>query len=321
MDNVCHTLVGAALAESGLGRRTSLGFATLLIGANLPDLDALAYLESPLAALEWRRGWSHGLLAMALLPLLLTLFIIAIDRLGRRMRRAVLPTEVRAGQILLLSGIAILSHPLLDLLNTYGVRWLIPWNGRWSYGDSLFIIDPWLWLVLGGGVIASRRRRRARERHVIPEVPARRALLFGVVYIAAMALSGAVAERLVAREFRALGGGGISDVMAGPVAVTPFARHVVVRQDSVYRTGTFRWFEQPHVDPAGVRTYPAIRPADPAVAAAAASPDGRRFLTWARFPTFSVERAPAGDVVHIVDLRYANRPGVSFGTVSLPVGD
>ena len=44
MDNVCHTLVGAALAESGLGRRTSLGFATLLIGANLPDLDVLAYL-------------------------------------------------------------------------------------------------------------------------------------------------------------------------------------------------------------------------------------------------------------------------------------
>ena len=67
MDNVCHTLVGAALAESGLGRRTSLGFATLLIGANLPDLDVLAYLDGPFAALEWRRGWSHGVVALAVL--------------------------------------------------------------------------------------------------------------------------------------------------------------------------------------------------------------------------------------------------------------
>jgi hypothetical protein len=31
MDNVCHTLVGAALAEAGLKRRTALGTATLII--------------------------------------------------------------------------------------------------------------------------------------------------------------------------------------------------------------------------------------------------------------------------------------------------
>lgn len=319
MDNVCHTLIGAALAESGLGRRTSLGFATLLIGANLPDLDVLAYLDSPLAALEWRRGWSHGVLAMAALPLLLTGLMVTLDRLGRRMRRAVLPTEVRAGQILLLSTIAILSHPLLDLLNTYGVRWLVPWSDRWSYGDTLFIIDPWLWLVLAVGVLASRRRRHARERNVVPEVPARRALLIGVVYIAAMAVSGAAAERLAAREFRALAGGPIRDMMASPVAMTPFTRQVVARQDTVYRTGTFRWFSRPHIDPVGVRSYSAVRSADPAVAAAAASPDGRRFLGWARFPTFVVDRGSASDVVHIVDLRYTNRPGVSFGAVSVPV--
>jgi inner membrane protein len=44
----------------------------------------------------------------------------------------------------------VLSHPTLDWLNNYGMRWLMPFDGRWFYGDALFIIDPWVWLVLGG---------------------------------------------------------------------------------------------------------------------------------------------------------------------------
>ena len=42
MDNLCHTLVGAALAQSGLKRRSPLGTVTLLIGANLPDVDVIS---------------------------------------------------------------------------------------------------------------------------------------------------------------------------------------------------------------------------------------------------------------------------------------
>ncbi|MGE5927615.1 MAG: metal-dependent hydrolase, partial [Gemmatimonadota bacterium] len=95
MDNVCHTLAGAALAESGLARRTALGYATLLIGANLPDLDVLAFLGGPLADLEWRRGWSHGVVALAVLPFLLVALMLVIDRVSQRMRRAVIPSEVR----------------------------------------------------------------------------------------------------------------------------------------------------------------------------------------------------------------------------------
>ena len=46
-----------------------------------------------------------------------------------------------------------LSHPFLDWLNNYGVRLLMPFSDRWFYGDTLFIVDPWLWLILGGGVM------------------------------------------------------------------------------------------------------------------------------------------------------------------------
>ncbi len=38
----------------------------------------------------------------------------------------------------------------MDWTNNYGVRLLLPWDGRWFYGDLVFIVDPYLLLVLGG---------------------------------------------------------------------------------------------------------------------------------------------------------------------------
>ena len=43
MDNLCHTLVGAALAQAGPGRRTRYGLATAMIAANLPDVDVAVF--------------------------------------------------------------------------------------------------------------------------------------------------------------------------------------------------------------------------------------------------------------------------------------
>ena len=69
IDPVCHTLVGAGLARSGLAQADRIRHRTLLIGANLPDVDVLAYLWGPGADLAFRRGWTHGVLALALWPL------------------------------------------------------------------------------------------------------------------------------------------------------------------------------------------------------------------------------------------------------------
>ncbi len=320
MDNVCHTLAGAALAESGLARRTALGYATLLIGANLPDLDVLAFLGGPLADLEWRRGWSHGVVALAVLPFALTALMLVVDRAFQRMRRAVIPSEARPGQLFLLSLVSIASHPVLDTLNTYGVRWLLPWSGDWSYGDTLFIIDPWVWLALGAGVWISRKRRRARERNVVPEIPARRAIAFTLAYIAIMVAANVASRRAAAREMQALHPGPIRSMMASPAPVNPFVRLIVVQQDDAYRVASFSWLTDPRIDAASLREFPAAPPTHPAIAAAAATPHGRRFLGWARFPSFSIDSSQGGYLVHIVDLRYALRPGVRFGSVSVNVG-
>ncbi|HEU4681510.1 MAG TPA: metal-dependent hydrolase, partial [Gemmatimonadales bacterium] len=146
IDPLCHTLAGAALSRAGLGGRTALGATALMAGANLPDIDALAYLAGPGADLEWRRGWTHGILALLVLPFVLTGSLLLVHRLSW-VRRRTQPAPLVPKQLLLLSSIAILSHPMLDTLNTYGVRWLMPFSGRWFYGDTLFILDPWVWIA------------------------------------------------------------------------------------------------------------------------------------------------------------------------------
>ena len=184
-------------------------------------------------------------------------------------------------------------------------------RGDWYYGDTLFIVDPWLWLLLVVGVVASRR---ARTR------PAKIALIASACYVVGMALSGAAARRIARRELTALGGP-VDPLMVAPRPLTPFSRQVVAAQGSRYVTGTFRWFASPHVETTSTRSYPRPRPDDPLLARARTLAVGRRFLGWARFPTLRADTSTAGDVVlHLIDLRYADRPGAGFGSVTLPLG-
>jgi inner membrane protein len=278
----------------------------------------VAYFAGPAADLEWRRGWTHGVLALALLPLLLTLALLLVHWATGWWRRWSGSASVSAGQLLLLSGIAVLSHPILDTLNTYGVRWLMPFSAEWFYGDTLFIIDPWIWFVLTVGVVSSVRRHKTK-RHS-RRAPAWQALGLVTIYAAAMALSARQAGRTVRREITMKFGMPVEGAMVGPVPFNPFVREFVVEQGEHYRVGTFRWLSTPTVDLNGVASYPRKRPSHPAVSMAADTPLGRRFLGWARFPTFDVEQLTEDQmVVHIMDLRYARVPGERFGTVSIPV--
>ena len=223
-------------------------------------------------------------------------------------------------QVLYLAGIAVLTHPILDTLNTYGVRWLMPFSGRWYYGDTLFIVDPWLWLILGVGYVLSGERRRSRRFSGWAARPASAALMIASVYIVVMAGLGLVARKIVTRELRSVTGEEIEALMVGPAPLTPLVRNVVAAQRTSYRLAEFRWLRRPHVDVASLRSYPRARPHDAAVDAAVGTPLGRRFLSWARFPVIEVERHTDGSAqVHLIDLRYADRPGAGFGTVTIPV--
>ena len=64
MDNLAHTLVGAALARAGLDRVSPLATPTLVIGANLPDLDVLAGFSGGLSYLDYHRGITHSVIGL-----------------------------------------------------------------------------------------------------------------------------------------------------------------------------------------------------------------------------------------------------------------
>ena len=159
MDPVTHTLVGASLAETRLGRMSPFAAPTLILGANAPDMDAVTMLVDRDLSLGFRRGWTHGALAIALLPLVLTGLICLLDRCIARWRGTA--PRARPGRLLLLAYVAVASHPALDWLNTYGVRFLMPFDGRWFYGDALFIMDPLVWLLAGAAVVAAHSRTAA----------------------------------------------------------------------------------------------------------------------------------------------------------------
>jgi inner membrane protein len=290
MDNLAHTLAGAALAEAGLKRRTALGAATLMIGANLPDVDAVLYFVDPLTALAWRRGVTHGVLAMLVLPLVLVGAMLAWARLAeRRGKRYADP--VRPRQILILAAIGVWLHPALDWLNVYGIRLLSPFSERWFYGDVLWIIDPWLWLTLALGVFLSRRRGRAGRSDA--GRPARVAVGLVTAYLALM-----WAGSLTARRLASAHAPGAAQVVAAPVALDPFRRDLIVETNGLYLTGAAVLGPGGSAELDGPRIP--IRSATPEARTAAASPRGRAFLSWSRLPYF--EPVPGG--VRIGDARY-----------------
>src|ERR1041385_60225 len=301
MDNLTHTLTGLALADSGLKRTTRLGTIPLLVAANLPDLDGLSYVfGSGTDGLGFRRGWTHGILAMLLWPPLLLAVMVLAAKLTRRKLE-----WVRWRWLLLLAVIGVWSHPLLDLLNTYGVRLLMPFSSRWFYGDALFIVDPWIWLTLTIGIVWSRRARI--------DAPARTALALSAAYALAMAVGSQRAEAAAEHESS---GPPARRTLASPVAGNPLERRIIRDLGDHYVTGHARlgasWrFVADGEQPNGCNT--------PAAELAARTAPGVVFLRWARFPFCVAE--PQGNVLRVIisDLRYGGGGSPARLTGPVPV--
>lgn len=300
VDNLCHSLVGAAVGRAGLARRTTLGMSTLVIANNLPDIDVAVFATSTLA-MSFRRGWTHGVLAQAALPILLAGAMLAYDRLILQ-KRAKAPPPASARELLLLSYLGVLLHVFMDLMNSYGIRLLMPFSGQWFYGDALFIVDPWLYLTLGLGWWWSHQRERKGGANA--SRPARVGVALASIYVLVM-LGSSVAARATVRDGLARAGRDADTrFMVTPVAVNPFNREVVVDVGDRYEKGHL-WFEPlPHFRPAGFGMPKGLD--DPDAQQALQSPVARAFMRWSRFPFVQVDRSTSPPAVWINDYRYAN---------------
>jgi inner membrane protein len=319
MDPITHTLAGATMARAGLDRRTPLATAALLLGANAPDIDIVtAFLHDENASLACRRGWTHGPLAWIALPFAVAGVLMAWDRWVRR-RRDPTATPVRRDALFYLAALGVFSHPALDWLNTYGIRLLKPFSETWFRGDSVFIIDPWLWLVMGAGLIVARRAQPNQSR--VARF-ARTAGMLAIAYVATMIGLSLQGKRLVRSAAEAAGIAPITDVLYSPRPATPLAADIVVRTPDAYHPGALRWLSDPRVTFSGI-VIPRGDWSASVVKRASATPAARNYLVWSQFPYVRVEAQGADTTVFFGDARYragpaGNLSGISVSLPALP---
>ncbi|WP_017671370.1 metal-dependent hydrolase [Blastomonas sp. AAP53] len=318
MDNFTHSLAGWALGRAGLKRMTGLAVPTLIIGANLPDIDAvLSVLGTQSLAL--RRGLTHGPIALLILPILLTAAMIAYERWQvRRRKRPRDRLPVRPAPLLFLAYVGTLSHPALDYMNNYGIRLLEPFSPRWFYGDTLFIVDAVLWTILPLGIWASRRREAAGRAGW--ERPAQAALVLALVYIGGNFAFSVKAERDTAIAVRAQRGITPDLVIANAVPVRFWHRDMLWRGDSLIGRGSVNALGG--MAPALAAGAEATNMASPWIARAKAqSLDAQAFLFWARMPYARLSDIPGGKRVTLRDARFDSSPIADRFTVIVDVKD
>ena len=167
MDNVTHSLVGVALADATMGRRSPksrpLVVGAGLIAANLPDID-LAYsaiTPAPVGYLLHHRGHTHTIVGLVVLAVALVLAYRLLPPV-RAMRFA------ERLRLWLLIAVALASHLAMDALNSYGVHPFYPVDNAWYYGDAVFIFEPSLWVVLGVAVAWNGRSGTSRLAAALP---------------------------------------------------------------------------------------------------------------------------------------------------------
>ena len=159
MDNLTHSLVGLAAAKAGLERLSPRATAICILAANAPDSDIIWLIFGDRwSFLQHHRGITHSILGTLCLALALPILIYAIEWAVSRLRGKQL--EINLAGLFVASIIVSATHPLMDWTNNYGIRPLLPWNPQWFYGDLVFVVDPFLWLLFGGAsfLLTSRTR-------------------------------------------------------------------------------------------------------------------------------------------------------------------
>ncbi len=222
MDPVTHLLVGAVTGQLVAGRKLGFGRAAVwgAVAAELPDIDVVVSVITggdPLDMLVHHRGVTHSLwfgpIVGALAGYLLSR---STDRPG-----------VRSRDWMLLIGVAMLTHPLLDLCTHYGTQLLSPFSDRRFALPALPIIEPIYTAIIGVGlVLAIVAVRRGRLRRA--KLAGAGALAVSTVYLLyGLVLNAAAVD--FARADLVTRGANVAIIYAFPTLLQLHYRRVVAR--------------------------------------------------------------------------------------------
>lgn len=165
MDNLTHTLFGATLARTPIGRAGRGATLTLILASNAPDIDFIAVAGGALGYLEWHRGPTHGPLGIVGLGLTTAGLVWAGQRLFGTTPDGERPSF---GALAGLSILGVFLHILMDLPTSYGTRLVSPFVWHWYAKDWMPIVDIYLLAILSAGLAFARRPPPARPGHDEP---------------------------------------------------------------------------------------------------------------------------------------------------------
>jgi inner membrane protein len=284
MDIVTHGLAGALVARAVRPRTPWPGVMAAVGGGLAPDLDVVARLWDPLAAITVHRTLTHSFVG----GLLLATAIGAVSKLGVR------PLSFAA--LAAYAYLGVLSHIGLDLLNPFGTAVLWPFTPRRLGLGWLYVLDPVVTglVVVALGLTAWRRAHR-------PAIP-RWALTLAAIYTLVAGALSWVAEA----QWSAL----LTDqgVVATRVTVIPTF------------PGPLRWVGVAEASHAFYRAAFSVgRPSHPVLAIfpresmdgladVDRSPAVRTFLAFARFPWRTVTTDGDGREIEYWDLAFEDHP-------------
>jgi inner membrane protein len=246
-----------------------------------------------------------------------------------------------------LAALAVLSHPALDWLNSYGIRLLMPFSGRWFYGDAAFIVDPWMWVLPGAAVaLATSRRSSSMAAWLLlgtlttaivltgpgSTTVVRAAWVLAITAIAGMRLLGAtplakvrvargglvllvlyvIALRIVSADLvrKTRPWLDVRGIATDTVAALPVPGRPFTRDLVATTPSQYFFLRSTWLDSEPAFSGPPAPVGGPTAVTSAAlrAPGVWGLATWMRFPSYEVERRGDGYRVFIRDARFW-RPG------------
>lgn len=146
MDPVTHTLVGAAVGQAFFSKKSKAAVPLMALASNLPDIDGIVMMLPVPAAVTWRRTFGHSLF-------LLPVWVWIAAKVAQRVWKG-----EPFPRLFWYVALSCALHLLFDLINSFGVLLLWPLDWRPELA-SVFIIDLALTGLLLLAYIAGRHKR------------------------------------------------------------------------------------------------------------------------------------------------------------------
>ncbi|MCZ6644462.1 MAG: metal-dependent hydrolase [Gammaproteobacteria bacterium] len=240
MDPISQAALGAVVAQSVAHHK--LGYRAAGIGAlvgAMPDIDVFFSIGGDyFDQLVWHRGITHSLIFA---PVIGPLIAWLVWRWEARASPAPADRKRLLAWVAAIVA-AIFSHPLLDLLTTYGTQLLLPFSDARFAINAMPIIDPAYTLTLLGGLLIAGRFYRTNARGVALFTLSISSAYLGYGWYLNDSAEAFVAEQL-ARE-------NVHDakIAAFPTIFQVHYRRVVVRTETEDRVGFVSMWKPCEID-------------------------------------------------------------------------